>query len=93
MTDYNVERSGKKTRIVKRQKRMNELVIDGNSLFIFGERNTCRLWVASLVENPYFEHFILSLIALNSLFLALEEPKYEGFEPGSPEEIRYRYNL
>ena len=62
------------TKIIKKKKRMNEIIIDGNSLGCIPETNTIRIWIGALCENPYFESFIFNLIGLNSLTLALEEP-------------------
>jgi hypothetical protein len=66
-----------KTQVVKRKKTVNELTIEGKSLFIFAEDNWLRLKVCKLLENPYFEYFVFYLIALNSLILAIDEPVLE----------------
>lgn len=46
----------------------------GNSLFIFSYDNPFRAFLRSLVANSYFAGLIYTLIALNSLLLALDEP-------------------
>ena len=47
----------------------------GNSLFIFSYENPFRAFLRSLVSNSYFAGLIYTLIALNSLLLALDEPQ------------------
>ena len=59
---------------VKKKKRLNTIIIDGNSLGCISETNSCRIALAKFAENPYFETFIMNLIMINSLFLAIEEP-------------------
>ena len=61
-------------KVRKKKKRLNEIIIDGNSLFCISERNSLRKALGRFCENPYFEAFIFNLIGLNSLFLAIEEP-------------------
>ena len=58
----------------KKIKRLNQVIVEGNSLFVFSEKNRLRLAIANLVENPYFENFIFHLIFLNAIFLMIEEP-------------------
>lgn len=60
--------------MLKKRKRLNEIIVEGKSLFIFSEKSLIRIKIARFVENPYFESFIFHLIGLNSLFLAIEEP-------------------
>ena len=64
----------KTTTILKKKKRMNEIIIDGNSLGCIPETSKIRIALGKFCENPYFEAFIFNLIGINSLFLALEEP-------------------
>ena len=64
----------KDTKIIKKKKRLNEIIIDGNSLYCIGENTRVRIALGKFAENPYFEAFIFYLIGLNSLFLALDEP-------------------
>jgi hypothetical protein len=52
-------------------------VIEGKSLYLFSEDNWLRLKVQALCENPYFEYFILYMIALNSLLMAIDVPTLE----------------
>ena len=59
---------------MKKKKRLNEIIIDGNALGCIPETNKCRIYLGKFAENPYFEAFIFNLIGLNSLFLAIEEP-------------------
>ena len=47
----------------------------GNSLFIFSYDNPFRTFLRDLVRNSYFAGLIYTLIALNSLLLALDEPQ------------------
>lgn len=65
------------TIIVKKTKRLNEIIISGKSLHCISETNWLRIKTGKLVENPYFEAFVFNLIGLNSLFLAIEEPVLE----------------
>ena len=59
----------------KKSKRKNiEIDEDSRALYIFGHNNWLRLKLKILLENPYFEDFIYTIIAFNSLLLALEEP-------------------
>ncbi len=62
---------------LNRKKSRKEIEIDdlSRSLYIFGSDNWLRMQLKSLIENPYFEGFIYHMIALNSLLLALDEPK------------------
>lgn len=57
---------------VKVKKRLNEIIIDGNSLGCIPEQNKCRILMGKFAENPYFEAFIFNMIGLNSIFLAIE---------------------
>jgi len=59
---------------MKKKKRLNEIIIDGNALGCIPETNKCRIMMGKFAENPYFEAFVFNLIGLNSLFLAIEEP-------------------
>lgn len=59
-------------KIVKVKKRLNEIIIDGNSLGCVSEQNKCRILLGKFAENPYFEAFIFNMIGLNSIFLAIE---------------------
>lgn len=45
------------------------------ALFIFSYDNPIRVCFREFVDNPYFAGFVYHLIALNSLFLALDEPR------------------
>jgi Ni,Fe-hydrogenase I cytochrome b subunit len=47
----------------------------GYSLFIFSPTNPFRIFLRDFVQNNYFAGFIYHMIALNSLLLALDEPK------------------
>ena len=62
------------TKNVKTKKRLNEIIIDGNSLGCIPETNIIRIYLGKFAENPYFEAFVFNLIGLNSLFLAVEQP-------------------
>jgi len=62
------------TKLVKKKKVLNEIIIDGNSLGCISEENKIRIKVGKFLENSYLEGFIFNLIGLNSLFLALDEP-------------------
>lgn len=44
------------------------------SLFIFSYENPIRAFLRSMISNSYFAGFIYTLIAMNSLLLALDEP-------------------
>ena len=47
------------------------------SLYVFTIKNPIRKNLRNLVANSYFAGFIYHMIALNSLFLALDEPALE----------------
>lgn len=70
-TDYSTSMVAKNQTVLKKKKRLNEIVIEGNSLFCIGENNRLRIYVGKFCENPYFESFIFNLIGVNSLFLAI----------------------
>lgn len=59
----------------KREKKKFE--ISGYSLFVFGPENCLRRGLKALIENEYFENFIYHMIALNSLYLAVDAPSLE----------------
>ena len=48
--------------------------VEGKSLFIFSATNPIRRGLKVMVENEYFDGFILHLIGLNSILLTLDEP-------------------
>lgn len=66
------ERFIKKTK--KSKRKLIEIDEDSRALYIFGHDNWLRVKLKILLENPYFEGFIYTIIAFNSLLLALEEP-------------------
>lgn len=74
LTDYTTTLKASTSKLVKKKKRLNEIIIDGKSLGLISEENKVRIKVGKFIENPYFEAFIFNLIGLNSLFLALDEP-------------------
>ena len=47
---------------------------EGNSLIIMGPDNCFRLFITRIVKSPKFDMFILLLIAISSIFLALDNP-------------------
>ena len=47
---------------------------EGNSLIIMGPDNSFRLFITRIVKSPKFDMFILLLIAISSIFLALDNP-------------------
>ena len=55
-------------------KSKSNLLIQGRSLYIFGPDNKFRILLKTIMDHPYFENFIYSLITLNSLLLAIDEP-------------------
>lgn len=73
-TDYSINMQQKDIKNTKKKKRLNEIIIDGNSLFCISEKNKIRIALGKFAENPYFEAFVFNLIGINSLFLALDEP-------------------
>ena len=73
-TDYKTSMQVNDQKIVKKKKRLNEIIIDGNALGCIPETNACRIKLGKFAENPYFEAFIFNLIGLNSLFLAIQQP-------------------
>ena len=50
----------------------------GVSLFVWGDASAFRKGATALVQNPYFDRFILVLIFLSSICLALDNPKWEN---------------
>jgi hypothetical protein len=58
----------------KSKRKIIEIDEESRALYIFGYDNWLRLTLKILLENPYFEGFIYTIIAFNSLLLALEEP-------------------
>ena len=48
--------------------------MEGRSLFIFSKENPIRKYLKIVVENEYFDNFILHLIGLNSILLTIDEP-------------------
>ena len=63
-----------KSQFSSKRKSAKSIDIEGNSLYCIGPNNCLRLALADLVQNPYFEQFVMHLIGINSLFMALEEP-------------------
>lgn len=76
-TDYKTSMQVNDQKIVKKKKRLNEIIIDGKALGCIPETNACRIKLGKFAENPYFETFIFNLIGLNSLFLAIQQPTLE----------------
>ena len=70
--DYKPQMQVNELKNVKKKKRLNEIIIDGDALGCVSENNKCRIMLGKFAENPYFEAFIFNLIGLNSLFLAIE---------------------
>ena len=48
--------------------------VPGRSCFIFAHDNGFRLFLRAMIANSYFSGLIYSLIGLNSILLALDEP-------------------
>lgn len=51
-----------------------EVVLEGNSLFIFSDTNFVRMHCLHFINHKHFDNFILILIGLSSIFLAMENP-------------------
>lgn len=66
--------SEKKAEDVK-QEAVEEEKENNRSLFLFSYDNAFRAGLRSVISNSYFAGFIYTLIALNSLLLALDEPQ------------------
>jgi hypothetical protein len=49
--------------------------LQGNSCYLFGPENWLRKTLSYMVENSYFENFIMWMIFINSLLLFLDTPK------------------
>lgn len=49
--------------------------MEGTSLGLFGPESTLRKFLSAIVENSYFENFIMWMIFINSLLLFLDTPK------------------
>lgn len=49
--------------------------MEGDSLGLFGPENVLRKFLADLIENSYFENFIMWMIFINSLLLFLDTPQ------------------
>lgn len=52
----------------------HNLGLEGNSLIFFSPENKFRFFIAKIVKSKYFEMFILTLIAISSILLALDNP-------------------
>lgn len=76
-TNYKSSMKWNKQLVTRKRKTFNQLVIEGKSLCLFGEKNWLRLKICAFCENPYFEFVILYLIALNSILMALDSPTLE----------------
>ena len=50
------------------------MLLEGTSLYLFGEDNTFRWWLAAISMSKYFENFIMWMIGLNSMLLFLDTP-------------------
>lgn len=59
---------------IRKRKKDSVITMAGRSLFIFSETNPIRKFLRSVVENEYFDNFVLHLIGLNSILLTLDEP-------------------
>ena len=59
---------------IRKKKRDVVINVEGKSLFIFSKDNPIRKFLKSVVENDYFDNFILHLIGINSILLAIDEP-------------------
>lgn len=58
----------------KSKRKLIEIDENSRSLYFIAHDNWLRVKLKTLLENPYFEGFIYTIIALNSLLQALEEP-------------------
>jgi len=74
MTNFKSSMKWHVNKAKKRKRTINQLIIEGKSLYLFSETNWLRLKVCEFCENPYFEYFILYLIAMNSLLMAIDAP-------------------
>lgn len=52
----------------------DEALLEGTSLFVFGPKNSLRLWMLQFVTNKWFERVVLLLILTSTVTLAFEEP-------------------
>lgn len=48
--------------------------MEGKSLYLFSVENHMRRIIYNLVNHPYFDNFILSLIILSTILAAVENP-------------------
>lgn len=53
---------------------IEQIVLDGRALFLFGKHSSLRQNLKGIVTNPNFDNFILACIIVNSIALAVEEP-------------------
>ncbi|CAD8045308.1 unnamed protein product [Paramecium primaurelia] len=53
---------------------MNQSLLEGVSLYIFPPQNKIRLKINKLINQKYFEFFILTIIIISSILLALDDP-------------------
>lgn len=51
--------------------------ITGNAFFILSPENRFRVFIAKIVQNKYFDNFILLLIFFSSVTLAIDNPLYD----------------
>jgi len=51
-----------------------EEIVNTSSLCLFSDENRCRKWTIALIENKWFDYFILGLILISSVALAFENP-------------------
>lgn len=61
------------------------------SMFIFTKDNSLRLWLKGIINNKYFDGFILNCIAFNSLLLALDVPNL--YDPYQKDSIALMLNI
>lgn len=52
----------------------SQSLIEGRSFFIFGPLNGFRLMIFRITSNNFFDGIIISMIAISSIMLALDNP-------------------
>ena len=63
-----------KNKSIRKKVEETEILLEGNSLYIFGPENVFRKWLAIISMSKYFENFIMWMIGLNSMLLFLDTP-------------------
>ena len=58
----------------KRQEGQQKIIVEGKTCFIVAPDSPPRVFLANILNHPYFETFIFHFIFLNSILLVIDEP-------------------